>query len=207
MPEDSVHRQERTNQEARGLSRREVLVGAAAGAMAIATPIALGSNKTAKHEPAEALVPTSMSNHRHMAAGALLGDGRVLITGGFNRFVEDGVSLVPLNSAVIFDPNTGMAFEAAPMHVSRARHAAVSLADGRVAVIGGMGTHVLASVEIYDLRTNTWTYADSLRQPRFDHVAVSDGMNVFVCGGVGQQSIRGSEVLNFALLRRSEVRP
>ena len=175
-----------------GLSRREVLAGVAI--------VALTARVSAIHPPAkkkQSRTPrsTGTSVRRYMAASAVLPDGRILVTGGYDRPKVGESNPQALNSAVIFDPRDNMWSTAAPMRVQRARHAAVALQDGRIAVLGGMAMNPTASVEIYDPRTNSWEAGAPLAQPRYDHSAASDGGNVYVLGGSSNTMLSSVEVL------------
>lgn len=140
-----------------------------------------------------------------MAASAVLGDGRILIVGGYDKPMMPGAKASPLCSAVIFDPRTNTWFEAASMRLPRARHSAVALEDGRVAVLGGVGITPTASVEIYDPMTDTWAAGDSLAQPRYDHSAVRDGDLIYIFGGSSQGMLSTVERYN-ALASRANPR-
>jgi hypothetical protein len=74
----------------------------------------------------------------------------------------------------------------APMSTARVHHTATLLKDGRVMVIGGIGDDrvPLASVEIYDPRTNQWQAGPALAIARGGHAAnlLPDG-RVLVSGG------------------------
>lgn len=188
-------------QKARGpgetlISRREMLAGAAAAAIVVSTPSILASPLKKKRTAPIQANQKSAPLIRHMAAAAALGDGRILVTGGYDRQWSEDFAPTALRSVGIFDPRTGQWSLAASMNSPRARHAAVALADGRVAVIGGIAQNVTASVEVYDPATNLWTIANPLEQPRFDHSAVSDGDNVYVLGGSSQGVRSGVEVLH-----------
>ncbi|AIE87906.1 Kelch repeat-containing protein [Fimbriimonas ginsengisoli] len=176
------------------LSRRDILVGAAATTLIATAP---GAAAAYRRKGSLAPPPAPMANaplRRYMAASAMLGDGRVLITGGYDRPWSDSGPPSALSSAMILDPGSGQLVGVAPMSVPRARHAAVALPDGRVAVLGGVGNRATASVEIYDPRTDSWQVGESLDQPRYDHTAVSDGQNVYILGGSSQSMVSGIEV-------------
>ena len=61
----------------------------------------------------------------------LLGDGRVLVTGGVDA---GGAALA---SAEIFNPQVGSFVAARPLRVARAGHGALVLCDGTVLLVGG----------------------------------------------------------------------
>jgi hypothetical protein len=176
-----------------GMTRREILAGVAATALIAGVPsVAKGAGRG--RGQAATAVPTDVPLHRYMAASAILGDGRILIAGGYGRRWTGSAAPPPLNSAIIVDPYSGSWTAASPMIVPRARHAAVTLRDGRIAMIGGIGIRPTASVEIYDPRTDTWHVAASLAQPRYDHTAVSNGDDVFILGGSSHSMVSGVEV-------------
>jgi hypothetical protein len=129
---------------------------------------------------------------RHTAT--LLADGRVLIIGGR---AADGLST--LAACELFDPKTGTWSDAAPMHTGRSNHTATLLSDGRVLVTGGTAADAqahtarfvaLASVELYEPRTNTWSEGAPLHEARNGHSAtrLSDG-RVLVVGGAREQRV------------------
>jgi galactose oxidase-like protein/NHL repeat-containing protein/Kelch motif protein len=89
--------------------------------------------------------------------------------------------------AAIAAPAAAQSFTAtASLHVARAEHAAVLLADGRVLVSGGVGDdgRAIATAEIFDPRRRTWTTAAANRIARFGHAAalLADG-RVLIVGG------------------------
>jgi hypothetical protein len=114
-----------------------------------------------------------------------LGDGRVLITGGFTKATDAGsgkyVLENPTDVAVLYDPATGQVSQTANTMTSRrAGHAAVylPLADGeKVLIVGGVKTMALKddgtfpfdlsiadalnSYEIFDVKTGTFEAAGS----------------------------------------------
>lgn len=112
-----------------------------------------------------------------------MADGRVLITGGYNRSPSDSLPVMALSSVVVIVPGSGTCLEAAPMGLSRARHASVALHDGRVIVIGGISQDATSSTEIYDPRTNSWSFGPSLPMPIYDHSAVANGSDLIIIGG------------------------
>jgi len=113
----------------------------------------------------------------------LLGDGRVLVSGGIDWYTETGKVY---SVAEIFDPATDQWTATGELRTARFGHRAVLLDDGRVFVVGGFGSPValLAGPEIYDPSAGSWQAAEAIPQPRygFGLVKLSDG-RVLVAGG------------------------
>lgn len=127
----------------------------------------------------------SMAVSRSGHTASLLADGQVLATGGGS-------------GAERWDPATGQFSPAGAMVVNRIYHTATVLADGRVLLVGGAGSAglpltVLASAEIYDPDTNTFTATGPLVQGRAHHTAtlLPDG-GVLVAGGTNGIQALGS---------------
>lgn len=180
-----------------GLSRRDVLAGAATVALAAGAASAFGIPRASPRKQAGSRSKVVTPLRRYMAASTPLGDGRILVTGGYDRPWTDSAQPVPLRSALVLDPASGRWEAIASMTLPRARHAAVTLGDGRVAVLGGIGAAPLASVEIYDPATNEWHSATPLSLPRYDHNAVAEGSRVYVLGGSGQAVLSTLETVDF----------
>lgn len=108
-----------------------------------------------------------------------LADGRVLITGGNtsgNSLNGTGVGAVDL-----YDPASNAFSAAAPMNFGRSLHAQVTLADGRVVVVGGARN----DAEIYDPASNSWTVASGTLPTTLKDMKafeLHDG-RVFIAGG------------------------
>lgn len=175
------------------LSRRQMLAGAAVAAIASRIPSAVASSSVVPRQRSTRSMPTSTPIVRYMAASAVLGDGRIMVIGGYDRPWTAEASPTPLASAVIYDPGSGTWSSVEPMKVPRARHAAVTLADGRVAVLGGVHTRPTASVEVFDPAAGTWTGGGEMALPRYDHMAETDGYSIFVMGGSAQGMMSGVE--------------
>ena len=70
----------------------------------------------------------------------------------------------PVSDAELLDLTTARWATVPPMHEARTGHTYTSLADGRVVVIGGATREgPLASAEIFDPRTRSWTAAAPMR--------------------------------------------
>jgi hypothetical protein len=111
-----------------------------------------------------------------------LGNGRVLVSGGFNGEI--------LAHADLYDPATGLFIDTGDLTAPRQNQTASLLPDGRVLLVGGQGGPgggtPLASAEIYDPGTGTFSPAGptAMATPRYYHTATAlpDG-TVLVTGG------------------------
>ena len=134
----------------------------------------------------------SLQEVRRWHTATLLEDGTVLIAGGMIGELES------LQSAEIYDPASGWS-PVGSMSEARALHTATRLPDGRVLVVGGLrdqgsaefGLYVsgppLASAEVYNPSSGTWSPVESMSEKRSYHAAVllEDG-RVLVIGGTGE---------------------
>jgi len=128
--------------------------------------------------------PMAVARGSHTAA--LLGDGRVLITGGTD------IGTRSLRTAELYDPNTGTFSATAPMAAGRTFDEATLLADGRVLVTGGdpagwaYDGPFLASAEIYDPKTGRFAATGPMADRRTYHTAtlLANG-RVLVTAGYG----------------------
>ena len=131
-----------------------------------------------------------MLGNRGQPAAVLLKDGRVLVIGGDNIAPDaSGTSSPALSTAELFDPRTEMYAPTGPMTAGRFAFAAIALDDGRVLVLGGEATdgssRVLASAELYDPATNSFSVTGSMSVPRYpvSVTRLADG-RVLIAGGV-----------------------
>jgi N-acetylneuraminic acid mutarotase len=119
----------------------------------------------------------------------VLRDGSVLATGGGR-----GDEHLPRHaSAEIFDPETGKWSFTGRMATPRSEmeHAVVLLRDGRVLVPGGYRKHAtpIASAEVYDPESGTWTKAGRMSDKRTGEVALvlRGNLGVLVMGGLDKE--------------------
>jgi len=132
----------------------------------------------------------AMIEARYGYTATLLPDGEVLVAGGSTTIV--GSSPFPLATAELYDPRTRTWTAIGSMATARTGHTATLLADGKVLVAGGVPafggdipTSPLASAELYDPGTKTWTAAAGMNEARDGHTAtlLLDGKVLVVGGG------------------------
>ena len=131
----------------------------------------------------------SMAEGRIDHTAVLLPDGRVLVTGGYT-YDSTGNNGTALSSAELYDPDTGEWTATGSMAEARAGLAATLLSDGTVLVTGGQDIRNnaalgnLATAELYDPASGTWTATAEMIEARYGHFAtlLLDG-RVLVSGG------------------------
>jgi Galactose oxidase, central domain len=119
----------------------------------------------------------------------LLQNGKVLLAGGFVNSVWDysGIS-GSYNVATLYDSATGVFSGTGNMTANRGDHTATLLANGKVLIAGGAdqdptGTG-LASADLYDPSTGTFTQTGSMAAGRFLHTAtLLQNGKVLIVGG------------------------
>lgn len=136
----------------------------------------------------------SMRTGRSRHAATLLPSGRVMVAGGDPSKLGSEKNIA---SAELYDPRTHAWSLAASMRSGRADFTMTLLPSGKVLAVGGdigfdleammspTGSHVTASAELYDPRTNAWSPASPMKaNPRTGHTAtlLPSGM-VLVAGG------------------------
>ena len=118
----------------------------------------------------------------------LLQNGNVLLAGGFVNSVWDYGPSTSYNVAGLYDSATGVFSGTGNMTANRGGHTATLLANGKVLIAGGADTDPtgtgLASAELYDPSTGTFTQTGSMAVGRFLHTAtLLQNGNVLIVGG------------------------
>lgn len=148
----------------------------------------------------------TMGTARFNQTASLLPDGKVLVVGGYSLIDTPGLA-----SAEVYDPASNGWSPTAPMAGGRGIHTASVLADGKVLVAAGndvgalrrtateatsttvtnglasapsTGSGEVATAELYDPASGTWSATGSLKKGRSSHTAtvLKDG-RVLAVGG------------------------
>ena len=135
----------------------------------------------------------SMITARNGHSATLLQNCQVLVAGG------QGAVNMPVSSAELYDPASGTWSTTGSLSTGRGLATAVLLNNGKVLVAAGIfpvpGSVGLASAELYDPASGTWSPTGSLNTARYfqEGILLSDG-RVLIAGGMPQ----GVTVDNFA---------
>jgi N-acetylneuraminic acid mutarotase len=131
-----------------------------------------------------------MARARVGHTATLLSSGRVLVAGGSSLTGYDSA----VASSELYDPATGAWTATGALIQRRVSDTATLLADGRVLVAGGLGSdrggdvYPLASAELYNPSTGSWTHTADMAVPRYSHTAtLLPGGEVLVVGGLGTE--------------------
>ncbi len=191
----SARRHRTRGRAARGPRRTWLLVAAtlAIGAGAVGV-LVVGGRSVAPNTTSNPISsPTGeMTVGRGNHTATLIGDGRVLVVGGF------GTGLVALDSAELYDPNRNTFSPTGSMTSARTNHPAIPLLDGRVLVVGGLGDRAveLSSAELYDPRTGSFSPTGGMTVARGSGYAatlLADG-RVLVTGGKTATAVASAEL-------------
>ena len=181
--------------------------------LAVAVALVGGACDVASDRPSAPPAATSVPSSAHPAlTGALtrigamtvpraahtasaLPDGRVLIAGGCTRDSCEGITA----STELVDPATGASTPGPDMREPRVGHAAVTLADGRILLIGGFGPGtVTGTTDLFDPASGTMAPGPDLIEPRADPVAIllPNGALLVAGGYDGDRSMASAELLD-----------
>ena len=145
--------------------------------------LAHNNGRTAVFDPGTGLWTATgdLVVERTFQTATLLPNGKVLLAGGK---APDGLggSLI-LGSAELYDPATGLCTATGGLTWIREGHTATLLPNGKVLIVGGLGSAGARS-ELYDPATGLWSGTASLATERSDHTAtlLTNG-KVLVAGG------------------------
>ncbi len=125
------------------------------------------------------------------AVATQLGDGQVLVAGGYNAF--DGIFDLDkkyyLSEAELYDPSTGMWSATGSMREARYGQALVTLDNGSVLAAGGtagQNAFITNTAELYNPKNGKWRYTKSMStcrvSPTFSRLASG---RVLLAGGLG----------------------
>ena len=141
----------------------------------------------------------SLNAARADFTATLLPDGTVIVAGGRD------VSGTSLSSVELYNPATGTWTPTNGLNVARSGHTATLLPNGVLLVAGGITNYNsetwLASAELYNPATGTWTPTGSLNTARDYHTAtlLPNGQVLATAGnGVGNLPLSSAELYNSA---------
>jgi hypothetical protein len=143
----------------------------------------------------------TMSLRRYIHTATLLGNGKVLITGGAanDSLVALQALVLVVDAAELYDPSIGAFTAAGNMRHARGGHSATLLPDGRVLISGGFtdllstsvsdggytGSAATSSCELFDANTGVFTDSGPMTTPRAIHTAtLLPNGQVLLAGGV-----------------------
>jgi len=145
-------------------------------------------------------VRAHMKSDRVGAAAVKLNDGRVLIVGGksgrmMTSRLRNIASFTPLNTAEIFDPESGTFVRTGDMSAPHYLATATMLDNGDVLVVGGWtirGPLVVGmrDAEVYQPETNRFVHVGQTNVARLTNTAtlMNDG-EVLIAGGVADKAL------------------
>jgi len=145
----------------------------------------VGTSVAELYDPASnSIAEISLGIERAFAANVLLPNGKVLIAGGFAVVNEQGTAL---SSTQIYDPSLGTLSDGPTMSTGHMNPTVAPTADGRILVIGGLGSggSAIDNVEIYDTASNTFIAGAPMSDARvFPTATLLPNGRVLIAGGV-----------------------
>ncbi len=126
----------------------------------------------------------------------MLPSGRLLMVGG--GMYSPPTSYQPVSSVQLFDPAMARWVHQPSMGTARLAHTATLLPSGRLLVVGGRNTSLVAAIssaQLYDPATGTWSPTKSLGMARASHTAtLLPNGKVLVAGGIGSSPLASAEL-------------
>ena len=142
----------------------------------------------------------NMTSGRVADSATLLNNGQVLVAGGLN--CQSSTGDYSLASSELYDPATGTFTPTGSMTSTREGQTATLLNNGKVLVAGGqivpsVGDYILASAELYDPSTGTFTTTASMSigRARMSPAPLLNNGEVFVSGGQSNSGVLASAEL------------
>ncbi len=136
----------------------------------------------------------SLTTPREYHNATLLTNGKVLITGGW-------AGTTAWASAELYDPATGTFTATGDLTTVQNGHTATLLPNGKVFIAGGESTlndgrSALATAELYDPSTGTFSAAGSMTTARVGHTAtlLNTGQVLIACGSAGNGNTVSAEL-------------
>ncbi|WP_378736990.1 galactose oxidase-like domain-containing protein [Nocardia brasiliensis] len=145
------------------------------------------------HYPNPGLVPVDTPIDLFCVGQAMLPDGRLLAAGGTERYDP----FYGLPDALVFDPGT-LSWNAVPdMAFGRWYPSLITMPDGNVVAVSGLGADNFLSVvpELFDTATQTWSQLPVPGPiPMYGHLVLLDDGRLFYTGGQygGNNGVRPS---------------
>lgn len=99
-----------------------------------------------------------------------------------------------LNDLQLFNIKTNKWKSLAPMNIARDKHAAVQIKD-KIYVVGGRSGKAPFTMEVYDIRNNTWNVKSEFQAPRHPVGAVTDGKYFYLLSDTVSKSMTGKIIL------------
>ena len=153
----------------------------------------------------------TMSSVRYQHTATSLGSGMVLVAGGSAQLDQPSSCSCTtyLSSADLYNPANNTWTPTGPLLTARYSHTATVLTNGKILVTGGFGGAtstlqnigaVLASAELYDPTSGTWSAAAPMSVARMNHTAtLLPSGKVLVTGGTdGTLTLATAEVYDAA---------
>lgn len=155
---------------------------------------------TAEFVQPQVTAASPMQGPRMGHTATLLQNGQLLVAGGSSQPYGDALA-----TAETFDPQSGFfSSTSGSMTTSRIGHTATLLNNGKVLITGGLAqfgdSTALATTELYDPSTRTFTPAANMTAPRAYHTAtlLSNG-DVLIAGGLsGLRGVNTAEIYHTA---------